>query len=536
MALSRAHVEAWAHACVDTLSEAREEINALNVFPVADHDTGTNAYATLAAAAQALDRESADLDLPDLMSVFGDTLLRQAKGNCGVILSQLIRAALHHIGTVKQPSGRHIAAAFATATDTAYTAVSSPVEGTILTVARAAADAAGDADSDDIGATISAALLAAREALDKTPQQLPQLQQAGVVDAGGRALVAILEATEHVVGGRAGDGTGGPAAPELQQLDVPAPAPDVAPGGNLTHGGPAYEVMFLLHAADEDVDTLKDQLNELGDSVVVVGGEGLWNVHVHVDDPGAAIEAGITAGRPHRISVTHFADQITRQQQDRSRAVLTATTGSGLGSLARQAGGVVLEFSRGQELSADAIVRALRACNAGEIIALANNPRFIGPFEQAARSLRAEGITVAVIPTTAQVQGLSALAVHDPAQSFADDVVAMSSAAAHTRHGGLTIAAEAGITSAGPCQAGDVLGVVAGDFAVIGDDSFAVSTQVLGQLISPTAELLTLVVGHGAEPDLAERIRAHVTRLRPEVDTVVYDGDQENYLMFFAVE
>src|SRR5699024_8348628 len=217
--------------------------------------------------------------------------------------------------------------------------------------------------------------------------------------------------------------------------------------------------------------------NELGDSVVVVGGEGLWNVHVHVDDPGAAIEAGITAGRPHRIAVTHFADQIAHQQHQPSRAVLTATTGSGLGALARQAGGVSLELSRGQGLSCDASVQAVRACNAYERIALANNAQFIAPFEQAARSLRAEGITVAVIPTTAQVQGLSALAVHDPDQPFEDDVVAMSSAAAHTRHGGLTIAAEAGITSAGPCQAGDVLGVVAGDFAVVGDDPFAVSTQ-----------------------------------------------------------
>src|SRR5699024_12303192 len=122
------------------------------------------------------------------------------------------------------------------------------------------------------------------------------------------------------------------------------------------------------------------------------------------------------------------------------------------------------------------VLRSLRACQAGVVIALATNCRFTAPCQHAARALRAEGITVAVIPTTAQVQGLSALAVHDPAQPFENDVVAMSSAAAHTRHGGLTIAAEAGITSAGPSQAGDVLGVVAGDFAVVGDDPFAVST------------------------------------------------------------
>src|SRR5699024_5688665 len=188
------------------------------------------------------------------------------------------------------------------------------------------------------------------------------------------------------------------------------------------------------------------------------------------------------------------------------------------------------------ELSDDAVAEALRACNAGEVIALANNARFIAPFEHAARALRTEGITVAVIPTTAQVQGLSALAVHDPAQPFEDDVVAMSSAAAHTRHGGLTIAAEAGITSAGPCQAGAVGGAVAGAGAGVGADRFEVSTQALGPPTSPRAERLTRVVGRGAEPDLAERIRAHVSRLRPEVDTVVCDGDQENYLMFFAVE
>jgi dihydroxyacetone kinase-like predicted kinase len=275
-----------------------------------------------------------------------------------------------------------------------------------------------------------------------------------VVDAGGRALVVVLDATEQAFTGR---------VPDEAAHQVPVP---IAGGVDLVEGGPSYEVMYLLEADDDQVPSLRTTLDGLGDSLVVVGGERLWNVHVHTDDVGAAIEAGLVAGRPYRIAVTHFAEQIARQRTTRrTRAVVAATTGAGLAELCKEAGAEVLEFTRTEPLGIAQARAALVDAGADEVVVLPNNSRYVGLFEAAAKEVRQDGIRVAVIPTHAQVQGLAALAVHDPGIGFDEDVVAMSSAAGHTQHGAVTIATEPGMTMAGPCEAGDVLGVVAGDFA-----------------------------------------------------------------------
>ena len=233
----------------------------------------------------------------------------------------------------------------------------------------------------------------------------------------------------------------------------------------------------------------------------MVGGDRLWNVHVHTDDVGAAIEAGLAAGRPYRIAVTHFADQIARQRTvQRSRVVVAATTGGGMADLCREAGAEVLEFTRSEPLVVDRMRAALVSAGADEVVVLPNNSRYVGLFEAAAKEVRQDGVRVAVIPTSAQVQGLAALAVHDPGIGFDEDVVAMSSAAAHTQHGAVTVATEPGMTMAGPCEAGDVLGVVAGDFAFIGSDLDQVACDVVDRLLSPGVEMLTLVTGADTDP------------------------------------
>jgi dihydroxyacetone kinase-like predicted kinase len=347
-----------------------------------------------------------------------------------------------------------------------------------------------------------------------------------VVDAGGRALCVVLDATEQAFTGR---------VPTRVVHQVPVPT--AATGDDLVEGGPAYEVMFLLEAEDDRVPPLRATLDGLGDSLVVVGGDRLWNVHVHVDDVGAAIEAGLAAGRPYRIAVTHFADQIARQRTDRrSRVVVVATTGDGMADLCREAGAEVLEFSRSAPLVVDRMRAALVAAGADEVVVLPNNSRYVGLFEAAAKEVRHDGIRVAVIPTHAQVQGLAALAVHDPGVGFDNDVVAMSSAAAHTQHGAVTVATEPGITMAGPCEAGDILGVVAGDFAFIGSELDQVACDVVDRLLSPSAELLTLVTGADAGDGLAGRVERHVKDQRVDVEVVVYDGGQEHYPLFVAVE
>jgi DAK2 domain fusion protein YloV len=524
----------WCDACVSALGTAREEIDALNVYPVPDGDTGTNLFLTFEAATAA--GRGADSSLDAVVRAFVDGALRGARGNSGVIMAQLLRAGVRTVST--DPAGLDgptVAKALTEASAAAYAAVGEPVEGTILTVAREAAAAAeavaAERETADVAQVLTAAADAARLALARTPEQLETLRRAGVVDAGGRGLCVVLDATVRVLTGRWQPG----AEPEIGRQYVPTPVVE----GDLTADGPAYEVMYLLDADDDRVPALRQRLTPLGDSLVVVGGEGLWNVHVHVDDVGAAIEAGITAGRPYRIAVTHFAEQAARagrQPVREGRGVVAMAAGQGLRRLFGEAGAQVVAWRVGQRCSTGEFLDAIQGCRAAEVIVLPNDGDSIAVAEAAAQQARADGVRVSVIPTRVQVQGLAALAVHEPGRSFDDDVVAMTTAAGHARHGGVTIAARQAMTSAGPCEPGDVLGVVEGDFAVVGDDLHDVADQVVHRLLGGGGELMTLVTGDTAPDGLADRLERRIVEERPEVDVVVYDGGQPRYPLLVGVE
>ncbi len=523
----------FVEVATDALGEAREEIDALNVFPVPDGDTGTNMFLTVSAARDAV--RGHDRLEPALAAMSRGALLG-ARGNSGVILSQMLGALAGRISraTPEERTARVVAEAFREATDASYAAVGEPVEGTILSVARAAADAALAAAEPERARArdvFRAAATAAREALARTPDQLAALRDAGVVDAGGRGLCVVLDAAETVLTGRRPPP--GPPAPRGHTVPVPTA------GGDLGPDGPAYEVMYLLDADDDRIPALRTALAPLGDSLVVVGGEGLWNVHVHVDDVGAAIEAGIEVGRPHRVRVTHFADHAEREPGGArtGRGVVAVAAGPGLAGLFTVAGAQVVEGGPGRRPSTQQVLDAILATGAGEVVVLPNDGDSVGVAEVAARTAEADaGIRVAVIPTRAQVQGLAALAVHEPGRSFDQDVLEMTATARHARHGAVTVAAREAITMAGPCRPGDVLGVVAGDFAVVGDDLATVAVDVLDRLLAGGGELVTVVRGAEGPDDLADRCVAWVEAHHPHVDVVVYDGGQERYPVLVAVE
>ncbi|HEY7043438.1 MAG TPA: DAK2 domain-containing protein [Nocardioidaceae bacterium] len=552
-------LQRWCDVTLDGLGAAREEIDALNVYPVPDGDTGTNLYLTFEAARQALvDAEPSTLVAA--LTVFARGALLGARGNSGVILSQLMRAGADQLlrGDPSKP-GQLLADTLTLAADAAYDAVATPVEGTMLTVARVAADAAQaavpEAPEDlsiQMGYVVRAAATAARDALEHTPEQLAVLAAAGVVDAGGRGLCVILDCAEEVLTGRRPAGGFRPRSP----LPVPAPV-----GGDLAADGPAYEVMYLLDADDGAIPMLRQRLAPLGDSLVVVGGDGLWNVHVHVDDVGAAIEAGIDAGKPHRVQVTHFAEQLSQAEAVRrrtgtadgaapARGVVAVGAGPGLVSLFSDAGATVVAGGAARRCSTGELLDAIRSTGAPEVIVLPNDGDSIAVAEAAAQTARDEGVRVAVIPTKVQVQGLAAVAVHDPSRSFDDDVVHMTSAAGHARHGAVTIAAKDAMTMAGPCRAGDSLGVVEGDFAIVGGAPDDVAVEVVSRLLSGGGEMVTLVTGAlepapgrtpgGAEPvdpaALVRRVASHLASTRPDVEVLVYDGGQRRYPLLIGVE
>ena len=529
----------WSDLTLEGLGAAREEIDALNVYPVPDGDTGTNLYLTFEAAREALVAAETD-SLVGALNVFARGALVGARGNSGVILSQLLRAGAAQLlrGDPLAP-GQLLADTLTLAADAAYAAVAEPVEGTILSVARAAADAAQAAAAQapedlttQMGHVIRAAAAAAEKALQRTPEQLETLKLSGVVDAGGRGLCVILDAAEQALTGRR-------AAVSTSRRATPLPVPAVA-GIAWSADGPAYEVMFLLDADDEAVVGLRRALGPLGDSLVVVGGDGLWNVHVHVDDVGAAIEAGIEAGRPYRVRVTHFADQAggstRRPAHAGQRGVVAVSAGTGLAELFERAGAQVVPAGPARRCSTGELLAAIHAAHSQEIIVLPNDTATLAVAEAAAQSARDEGIRVAVIPSKAQVQGLAAMAVHEPGRSFDDDVVHMTSAAGHARHGAVTLAARDAMTTAGPCSEGDPLGVVDGDFAVVGRELGATAVEVVDRLLSGGGEMVTLVSGAGADDGLVQRVASHVRAARSDVDVVVYEGGQDRYPLLIGVE
>ncbi|MFJ9807059.1 DAK2 domain-containing protein [Streptomyces sp. NPDC101158] len=517
-------VRSWCAGALAALGREREEIDAINVYPVADGDTGTNLYLTLEAAARAVDetfagRSGAAPDVAEVIRAMAHGALLGARGNSGTILSQLLRGTASVLADGRD--GDHLARALASAAEAARQAVAHPVEGTLLTVADAAAGAC--AGGGELVTVATAAYEGARAALERTPGQLDVLRRAGVVDAGGRGLVAVLGA---LVESLTGETPVRPADPAHRP--VLATAEDCA-GGT---AGPAYEVIYLLEAEDAAVERLRARLDDLGESLVVVGGDGLWNVHVHVDDAGAAVEAGVEAGRPHRIRITHF----EVRGEPAGRAVVAVLPGEGLAGLCAEAGATTLLARPGEPPSGADLTEAIRRAHAREVVLLPNDGDLRQVAAAAAEQVRAEGIRVALIPTRAAVQGIAALAVHEPDRRFDEDVVAMTAAAGATRYAELAVAERQSFTSAGVCQAGDVLGLIEGDVAVIGQDLTDTARTVLDRMLSAGGELVTLVVAADTPASLAATLESHVRATYLAVDTTTYHAGEGAPPLLIGVE
>lgn len=519
----------WVVDVLEQLSARRAEIDALNVYPVADSDTGTNMCLTVEAGAAAVD-DVPDADgLPGVTDAFARGALLGARGSSGVILSQLLRgwAEVFH----ERPDGGPAAvrAALARAADQAYAAVARPVEGTMLTVARAAAQGAQGRTLRDV---VTGAVDSARTALARTTEQLDVLGRAGVVDAGGRGLLVVLEslsATVHgrtptlrrvvdhvaVSAGRRGAGEAGPPA-----ADVPTGEACDAPP--LT--GPAYEVMYLLDAPDDAVPAVRAQLDAAGEALVVVGGGGLWNVHVHTDDVASAIRTGQRAGHLRRLRVTSF----PRQRYERQR-------GAGLGwatlpvvvdvppevaSLVVDHGAQLLPQVGDDDASLarhdlDELLRSL-AGDVGTTLVLVPASRLgLTDATRVAQALAGGGRDVRVLPTRSFVQALAAVSVHDATLPPEQGVARMAGSAAEVRWGALAVRAD---DPSGTFVVGSV-----NDACVSSGDLGQVANAVVRWLLDEAGELLTVLPS--GEPaafgPLLDAVLDDVRSHHPEVEVVV---------------
>ena len=535
-------LRSWVRTAVAALDDAQDEIDALNVFPVPDGDTGTNMYLTLAAAEQSM--VGADHGL----SAGGDSVLDEAaamkalsaalvhgallgaRGNSGVILSQILRGMVMIDPVdddVLRPAGEVIASGLVKAAELAYAAVGDPKEGTILTVVRRAAEEAAKVDHSSLADVVRTATEAAEAALVLTTEQLPALQRAGVVDSGGRGFVVILASLLEVVTGERR-----PPAPLAQST------PNLMPGdGGEEYAGPSFEVMYLLHTQDSEVPALKTDLAALGDSLVVVGGDGLWNVHVHTDDVGAAIEAALAIGRPHRIRVTYLLVDNDRETLGvHGRGVVAVAHGPGIVSLLEQLGVGAIGAQPRLAPSTGEILDAIVAQNVDEVVVLPSDKETRASAEAAAVTARAQGMRVAVVPTRSIAQSLAAIAVHDPDAGFDDDVVSMSRASGATHYGAVTVSSREVMTSVGMCRPGDMLGMVDGDILKIGDDLAAVAMATFDLMLAAGGELITIIAGTEATPELLSAVDTYLSQNHPGVEVTTYDGGQPLWPLIFGIE
>jgi DAK2 domain fusion protein YloV len=515
--------EAWLRRATSVIAESADALNAINVFPVPDADTGSNLKLTLTGISDAvgnLEHATADSAV--------QAAILCAHGNSGAIVAEMFVSVcrtmendLHALHAM--PPGHLIATLLRSAAVAARRAVARPVAGTILTVADEAANAAEAAvlgHPDDALAAVRAAQRRAHESLAGTPQQLAVLGSAGVVDAGGQAYVLLIDVLAEMLGG-----------PRAQPLTAVGPGPvGMQPAGPQMRS--EYEVMYTLRGAPpSDLDALRDQLSELGHSVVIVGDQAIAQVHVHLAEAGAAIETALPFGELSQIRITALPQSSFAGQ----RNVLAVVAGRGLAQVVGSLGAIPV-LAAEEDVAVDELQTAADRTSCGELVILPNGVENLKRANSVAAELQRNGRRVGIIPTVAQVQGLAAMAVHEPSADFESAVAAMTSAANHARHGEIFVAEKSTLTRAGRCQSGDVLGVIQGDVVVIGTSMTDVAWQVVERLLKAGGELLTLIRGLDADDNLLPVLAARAREMSGTLDIEILDGGQPGSALLLGVE
>ena len=520
----------------------REALNMLNVYPVPDGDTGTNMSMTAESVVNALKEIPEEAEITEITSSIAHGSLMGARGNSGVILSQVLRAFSSEVGISGVLDASSTARGLSEAAKAAYGAVMTPVEGTILTVVRESSEAAEKAyeEGGDLLTVVEAALERGKDALARTPEMLPVLAEAGVVDAGGSGFLLLLDALLNVLDGRP--------LPEAPEVNTSSATNFHSEASESLIEGPRYEVMYFLEADDDQIPSFKEAWSELGDSIVVVGGDRTWNCHVHTDDVGAAIEAGIEIGRPYKIRVSDLLEeaeeqawvreQIAGDQEDPTGppvpcAVVAVANGVGIVDIFRSLG-VQKVIVGGQSMnpSTEQLLDAVEAVPADEVVILPNNGNIIPVAEQVNEQTSK---TVRVIRTKGITEGFASLLEYDPQGTAEENLEGMTAAASQVVAGEITIAVRDSGSDAGDISEGDYLGLSEGKVKVITDSLFKAATQLIGQLIDDH-ELVTLIAGAEAEDSITEEIVAWIEEKHPMVEVETHFGGQPLYPYFLGIE
>jgi DAK2 domain fusion protein YloV len=489
--------------------------------------------------------DDADPDMAATCRAISHGSLMGARGNSGVILSQILRGLASTLADADAGDGRRWADALGSAAEAAYGAVMKPVEGTILTVMREAAVSAMSS-ADDGGALVDvldACRASAAEALENTPELLPVLKEAGVVDAGGAGLLLLFDVLLNVIDGRA--------VPEPELVEAPAMLFGHDAAEDHDHDDVSelrYEVMYFLEAPDEAVPAFKDVWAGIGDSIVVVGGDGIWNCHIHTDDIGAAIEAAVECGRPREIRVTDLMEQVEEERWVREAdttgeeppsepvptAVVAVCSGDGIRRIFHSLGarGVVLG---GQTMnpSTAQLVEAAQQVNGDEVVILPNNGNIIPVARQVDGQ---SGKTVRVVATKGVAEGFASLLAYDPEASAEDNAVAMTEAAEAVVAGEVTRAVRDSSCEVGPISDGDYLGVGPSGIRAVEADLADAAIGLLDALVTDEHEILTVIEGEGATAGTTRHITQWLEEHRPDVEAEIHHGGQPLYPYYFGIE
>lgn len=535
-----------AHAGLIWLERNRDHVNALNVFPVPDGDTGTNMLLTMRSAYARVEN-SEETHVGRVAAQVAQGALMGARGNSGVILSQIWRGLAAELAGKETFGTADLAVAFQSAADTAYKGVMRPVEGTILTVVREGAAEAADAarKSDDLRFMLERILERCQQALERTPDLLPILRQAGVVDSGGQGLVYIMEGMLRYAQGKLQlNGPTVAVAPIAPSAPLPAQARAVPEGGALEF---PYDVQFILTGRNLNVLEVRARIDAMGDSTVVVGDENTIKVHIHVSDPGRPLSYGISLGHISDVVVENMQEQMediihaaappalpAATVQPDEVAVVVVASGAGLAGVFRSLGAAaVVNGGQTNNPSTEEIYQAIDELPTDKIVILPNNKNIILAAE-AARDLSVK--QVAVVPSRSAPQGIAALMALDPDGDVDANAAAMTRALGLVRTGEITRATRSVQLDGVEVEEGAIIGLADGRLCCSGPDERAVLDSLLERLDATDCGLVTLYYGVDVTLVQAAEAADHVRRRYPDLEVEVIEGGQPHYFYILGAE
>ncbi|BAH80849.1 DAK2 domain-containing protein [Streptococcus dysgalactiae] len=540
-------------AAATRLGKQAEYVNSLNVFPVPDGDTGTNMSMTMDNGAKEVADKPAST-VGEVGQILSKGLLMGARGNSGVITSQLFRGFGQSVKGKNELTGKDLAQAFQMGVEVAYKAVMKPVEGTILTVSRGAATAAlKKADlTDDAVEVMQAALDGAKGALAKTPDLLPVLKEVGVVDSGGQGLVFIYEGFLSALNGDYVASEDFKATPANMSEMINAEHHKSVVGHVATEDityGYCTEIMVALkqgptYVKEFNYDEFQGYLSGLGDSLLVVNDDEIVKVHVHTEDPGLVMQEGLKYGSLIKIKVDNMRNQHEAQVQktdaEESKAeakdfgLIAVVAGEGLSAIFK-AQGVDYVISGGQTMnpSTEDIVKAIEAVNAKQVIILPNNKNIFMAAQSAAEVV---DIPAAVVETRTVSQGFTSLLAFDPSKSLEDNVADMSASLSDVVSGSVTLAVRDTTIDGLEIHENDFLGMVDGKIVVSNPDMEATLKAAFEKMIDEDSEIVTIFVGEEGDQDLAEELAEYLEETYEDVEVEIHQGDQPVYPYLMSVE